>query len=158
MNKYFVNEFIINYSHCISVIRTLMGRFARIWYRRNNHKWVDVMDDICRSYNNTYHTSIHTKPADVNDSNAADVFFHLYKGVIGAKEAKPKFMIGQKVHVRGKRTTFRKGYMQQFSPDVYIIKEIVKTNPITYKLITDTGGEVVSTYYAEELVPGTSID
>ena len=133
-----------------------MGRVARIWYRRNNHRWVDIIDGICQSYNATFHTSIHEKPKDVTDENSASVFYHLYKDIIGKSPGKPKYTIGQKVHVSGKKTLFGKKYMQQYSPDVYIIKDVIMTNPITYKLISDDGEEAISSYYPEELVPASS--
>ena len=135
-----------------------MSRFARVWFRRNNHKWTDVMDDICKSYNSTYHSSIHNIPKDINDSNAADVFYHLYKSIIGKTPEKPKYAVGDKVHVRGFRTVFGKRYLQQYSPDIYLIKEVIKTIPITYKLVDDEGGKVVSTYYEAELIPASISD
>ena len=135
-----------------------MTRIARIWYRRNNHKWIDVIDDICRSYNATYHTGIHARPKDVTDQNAANVFYHLYKDIINEKPGKPKFKIGQKVHVTAKKTLFGKKYLQQYTEDVYIIKDIIMTNPITYKLIAEDGTDVVSTYYSSELIKASSSD
>ena len=140
-------------SFYVLAIRTIMGRVARIWYRRGNHRYIDVLDDIVKSYNASFHRSIGTSPKNVTDKNAGDVFYHLYKSIINAVPGKPKFKIGQRVHVSGKKTTFFKGYKQQYSSDVYIIKEIIMTNPITYKLITDDGNSVLSTYYAAELRP-----
>lgn len=135
-----------------------MGRVARIWYRRNNHKWIDVIDDICRSYNGTYHSSIHARPRDVTDNNASQVFYHLYKDIIGQNPGKPKYSIGQKVHVSAKKTQFGKKYLQQYSSDVYIIRDILMTNPVTYKLIASDGEPAVSSYYSQELVPASSSD
>jgi len=151
-------------SHCqialllIAVIRTLMGRIARIWYRKGNHRYIDILDDIVKSYNNSFHRSIGMSPKDVTDKNAGDVFYNLYKDIINAAPGKPKFKIGQRVHVSGKKTIFAKGYNQQYGSDVYIIKEIIMTNPITYKLIAEDGEDVVSTYYAAELTAAASID
>ena len=135
-----------------------MHRLARIWYRRNNHKWIDVIDGICGSYNSTYHSGIHGKPKDVTDQNAANVFYQLYKGIINKNPGKPKFKIGDKVHVTAKKTLFGKKYLQQYTADVYIIKNIKMTNPITYTLTTEDLKPVVSSYYGQELVRASSSD
>ena len=34
--------------------------------------YIDKLDDIARKYNNTYHTSIKTKPVDVKDNTYID--------------------------------------------------------------------------------------
>lgn len=39
------------------VIRTLMGKIGRIWTHRGNENWVDVLDSVTQSYNNTIHSA-----------------------------------------------------------------------------------------------------
>jgi len=137
-------------------VRTIMTRISRYWFRRQNHRWVDVLDKICASYNSTYHTSIKMAPKDVTEQNSADVFRHLYHSAITATPDRARFKIGDRVHVSGKKLLFEKGYSQNYSKDVYIIKDILTTNPITYTLFDEDGNDIEGSYYFEELVPASS--
>ena len=52
--------------------------------------YIDKLDDIVKDCNNTYHTSIKMKPADVKDNTYID-----FKKEVNDK--KPKFKVGDHV-------------------------------------------------------------
>ena len=58
------------------VQRTLRGRLGRLFTKRGNFKWIDKIDDIVTAYNNTHHSSIKMKPADVDEEHIANIFFN----------------------------------------------------------------------------------
>lgn len=133
-----------------------MSRIARIWYHRNSHRWTDVIENIIKSYNATYHHTLKLAPRDVTAANSADVFRNIYHARIIDKPGKPTFKIGDRVNVIGKKVLFRKAYKQTFSHQTYIIKEVLKTVPITYTLLTEDGDTAEGSYYMQELVPAFS--
>ena len=135
-----------------------MTRIARIWYRRNSHKWIDVIQNITDSYNATWHRSIKTAPRDVTPENSPDVFRNIYHELITEKPVKPRYSIGDRVHVVAKKQMFRKAYKQNYSHHVYIIKEILKSKPVTYTILNSDGEQAEGTYYTEELVPAATFD
>ena len=45
---------------------------------RNNLTFIDVLPQLVKSYNNTYHRSIKTKPTQVTKANEAKVWDTLY--------------------------------------------------------------------------------
>ena len=54
-------------------IRALKTRLERVYSSRGSHRWIDVIDDIVRGYNNSYHSSIGLKPNQVNSDNESEV-------------------------------------------------------------------------------------
>ena len=47
------------------VQRTIKQRLGRVFTLNGNNKWLDIIDDVISSYNNSYHQSIKMKPVDV---------------------------------------------------------------------------------------------
>ena len=148
-----------------------MQRIARIFYARKTKRWIDVIDSICESYNHTVHRSHGFRPADVNKSNAADVFRRLYHRIITKEPQPPKFSLNQRVRVSAKKLLFSKGnglliykrsqwklktfcilgYLQSFGNDIFTVHEIKNSRPVTY-VLKDSDGEIIGgSYYNEEL-------
>ena len=61
-------------------IRTLKNKIYKYITSISKNVYIDKLDDIVKKYNNTYHTSIKIKPADVKDNTYIDLkkklFFH----------------------------------------------------------------------------------
>ena len=55
------------------VQRTLRGRLGKLFTKRGNNVWIDEIDNIVESYNNSYHRSIKMKPADVTERHTAKI-------------------------------------------------------------------------------------
>ena len=59
--------------------------------------YIDKLDDIPNEYNNTNHSPIKMKPADVEDNTCIDsTEFHSYKEV---NDKDPKFKVGDHVRI-----------------------------------------------------------
>ena len=68
------------------------------------------------------------------------------------KKVKPKFKVNDFVRINKTKRTFDKGYLPNWTQELFQILAVVKTQtPITYK-IKDLEGEVVKgTFYSHEL-------
>ena len=68
------------------------------------------------------------------------------------KKPKPKFKVGDFVRINKTKGTFDKGYLPNWTQELFQILAVVKTQtPITYK-IKDLEGELVEgTFYSHEL-------
>ena len=53
-------------------IRTLKTKIYKYMTVISKNGYIDKLDDIVKEYNNTYHTSIKMKPADVKDDTYID--------------------------------------------------------------------------------------
>ena len=106
--------------------------------------YIDKLDDIVNEYNNTYHRTIKMKPADVKDNTYID-----FEKEVNDKD--PKFKIGDHVRISKYKNIFAKGYMPNWSEEVFIISKIKNTVPWTYVINDLNGEEIIGTFYEKEL-------
>ena len=69
----------------------------------------------------------------------------------------PKYSIGDNVRITKKKKILDKGYTQRWTKEVFKIKKIQLTIPVTYK-ITDYNGKVIQVSFYEEELQKTSQD
>ena len=141
--------------------RTLKSKLWKHFTATKNLCYLDCLQDIVNSYNNTYHTSIKRKPTEVTQSNEGEVRRVLYGGpvqLLNRKPVKYKFNIGDHVRIAKYKGVFEKGYLPNFTEEVFTIKIRIGSNPPTYKL-EDFGKEEISgIFYEPELVKVVKTD
>ena len=83
--------------------------------------------------------------------NEPQVSENLY-GKSNSKKVKPKFKVNDFVRINKTKRTFDKGYLPNWTQELFQILAVIKTQtPITYK-IKDLEGELVKgTFYSHEL-------
>jgi hypothetical protein len=146
--------------------RTLKERLFRYFeYNKKNkinnlhkNRYLDVLEDLISSYNNTYHRSIKMSPKQVNKNNQDIVFYNLYgfnKHDGDDRIIDIKFKKGTYVRILKDKTIFEKGYTSKWSDNIYIIDKIILSVPPVYELKeikkNNEIKQVVGQYYAEEL-------
>ena len=89
-------------------IRTLKNKIYKYMTSISKNVYIDKIDDIVKEYNNTYHTSIKMKPADVKDNTYIDFKYE-------SKDKNPKFKVGDHVRISEYKNIFAKGYMPNWS-------------------------------------------
>jgi hypothetical protein len=129
--------------------RTILAKLYRYFTHRNTTRYVDIIQDLVNSYNNTYHSSIKTAPAHVNEHNESDVQQHLYSNVV--KKGCPKFQLGNTVRISGTKRAFAKGYRDKWSEEVFKVTKIYNTIPLTYGLSDYLGEAIKGKFYSQEL-------
>ena len=125
-------------------IRTLKNKIYKFMTSISKNVYIDKLDDIVKKYNNTYHTSIKMKPVDVKDNT----YIGLKKEV---NDKNHKFRVSDHVRISKYKNSFAKGYMQNWSEEIFIIKKIKNIVPWTYVLNDLNGEEVIGTFYKNEL-------
>ncbi len=130
------------------VQRTIRQRLGRLFTHQNNHNWIDHIQEIIDSYNNSYHRSIKMKPADVRQEHVANIFARLFP-----EEAikKPRFNVGDRVRITAKRTFLQKEYKKGWTDEIFVINRVQQTKPITYILEDESKEVLTGGFYAEEL-------
>ena len=78
--------------------------------------YIEKLDDIVNKYNNTYHNTIRMKPVNVKWSTYIDS-----SKEINDKDA--KFKIGDIVRISKCKSIFAKGYVPNWSEEVFVIKK-----------------------------------
>ena len=63
-----------------------------------------------------------------------------------------KFNVGDKVRITREKGKLSKGYMANFTSEVFTIKGRQERHPPVYKLQDETGEDLTGIFYAQELV------
>ena len=80
-----------------------------------------------------------------------DVTSNSYAEYNGDSKKSPKFKVGDRVRISKYKITFAKGYIQNWSEEVFIITKIKGTVPWVY-VISDLNGEpIAGSFYEKEL-------
>lgn len=143
------------------VQRTLRNRLGKIWEQRGNHQWIDVLPDITESYNNSIHRSIGMKPNDVGPEHHQLIYNRLYPRPTPAqvlkdnKEARritKHLHVGDYVRMLEYRKKFRKESDQAWSSQVYRIRHVIRSNPITFQIEDLDGEPIKGGFYFRQLI------
>lgn len=132
--------------------RTLKNKMWRLFSLNGSYKWLQILQKIIDDYNNTKHRTIKMKPNDVNNRNEQDLLNTVYNQKYNISEKiKAKFKIGDFVRLSKHKKVFEKGYTPNWTTELFKVKKIQYTHPITYLLVDLDGREIYGTVYAEEL-------
>ena len=133
------------------VIRTLKTRMWRYFTSKQTRRYIDVLSDLVDSYNHSKHRSIQKKPANVTHNNEEEVWHTLYKKPENKKNIKYKFEVGDQVRISKMKRTFAKGYLPNFSKEIFTVSQQIPRHPPVYKLKDYDQEELDGTFYNEEL-------
>jgi len=97
--------------------RTLKSKMCRYFTHKNTRRYVDVLDDMQHSYNNTYHRSIGMAPAEVDVVSKYLVRKRLYS--LKPKSYKWKYEVGDRVRITMQKRPFRKSYLGDWSIEIF---------------------------------------
>ena len=125
-------------------IRMLKGKIYKHMISIPKNVYIDKLDDIVDEYNNTYHTTIKMKPIDVKDNT----YINTDKEI---NDKGPKFKVGDRVTISKYKNNFAKGYIPNWSEEVFVIKKVKNTVPWTYVFKDLNGEEITGKFYEKEL-------
>lgn len=133
------------------VIRTLKAQIWKHFSLQGKYVWINELQNIIHKYNNTKHSTIHMKPADVNQDNEKLVLetAFSYPKVIDPKI--PKFKVGDYVRISKFRHVFDKGYTPNWTTEIFQIFKVKETFPRTYLLKDSKNEEIKGSFYEFEL-------
>ena len=133
-------------------IRTMKEKMFKYFTDNNTYNYIDALPELVEDYNNTVHSSTKLTPTDASkEENELTVWRNLYPDRYKTSRLNPKFSVGDKVRITKKKEVFEKGYTTRWTEEIFTIKEIRETNPITYKLEDLQGEEIEGTFYEPEL-------
>ena len=114
-------------------IKTLKNKIYKHMITICKNVYFDVLDDIVNEYNNTIHNSIKMKPKDVKN-------YTFVENVEENNKKDPKFKIGDHVRISKYKNIFSKGYLPNWSEEVFVINKIL-----------NYGQELKGRFYEKEL-------
>ena len=105
-------------------IRTLKNKNYKYMTSVSKNVYIDKLDDIVNKYNDTYHSKIKMKPAEIKPSIYID--FNKESNKEG-----PKFEIGDHARISKYKNIFAKGYVPNWSQELFVITKAKNTVPST---------------------------
>jgi hypothetical protein len=141
--------------------RTIKDKMWRIFTEKGNHRWIDILPKLIKSYNNSYHRSIKRTPNQVKLKDESEIFLELYKYKKedgDSSTIKINFQIGEFVRISNIKGIFDKGYFANFTREIFVIEKIVATNPPSYHIQDLNGEEIKGSFYEKELQKVKDLD
>lgn len=135
-------------------ILSLKELIIPIFTEKNTRNWVKLLPSVVKTYNHRYHKSVGMTPDEASDDkNAATVFIRLSeKREKKLKKQKPKFHVGDYVRISRQKGVFEKGHEYNFSYEVFKIRKVLNTDPITYSLTDYDGDPIEGSFYQNEIL------
>ena len=134
------------------LIRTFKTKMWRYFTAKKTMRYIDMLPDLVYAYNHSVHRSIKTKPALVKRANEDKVWHTLYDSDIDDfHHVKYKFKIGDQVRISKVKRTFEKGYLPNFSKEIFTVSKTISRRPPVYKLKDYDDEELQGTFYEAEL-------
>ena len=140
-------------------IKTIMWKKFTI---NGNQKWVKILPEVLKEYNNKIPSVIKTTPKEasenpktleniIRENNFSNEHKNHFTQLLTNKKKKPKFKKGNRVRIFRYKSHFEKGYTIKWTNQIFIINKIINSSPITYE-IKDLNGEIIEgRFYENEL-------
>ena len=133
-------------------IRTIKTRLWKHFTHENTSRWVEALPKIIRNINHTVNRGIGQRPVDVTN---ADVKKRNQKDAALPRK-KPKFDVGDCVRLSVARKTFKKGYEQTYTQEVFMVAAVKDRHfPAYYYIKALDGSPIEGSIYEQELVRAT---
>ena len=158
MAKYNINHFSIPSDKKAAIaerfVQTLKEKIHRyIDVNAGVVRYIDVLPDLVRSYNDTFHSKIKMAPSEVTAENEAEVLENLYSKDLWNKPREvPRLKVGDTVRISGGDAPFMKGYKGRWTEELFEIAKIKNASPRPlYKLRALDGEEIKGIFYEDEV-------
>ena len=140
--------------------RTIKNRLWRYFYLRGNERYLEVLPELVRGYNAAYHRTIGRSPDSVTMENAQEVWHTLYDDEMTTRQRSIpfKFKVGDRVRISKVARVFKKGYLPNWTEEVFVVAERMKGMPKRYKLKEWDGELIQGSFYERELQRVTTQD
>ena len=148
------------------VIRTLKSKIYRHLTHNNTLAYINVLNDIVSSYNNSPHRGLGggQTPSKVHELTArGDIkrqFTKMYINTDNDREAvRTGLVVGETVRIadENRNAPFRRGFTIQNTYEIFKIRKVDKRQmPTVYYLEDLNGEEIEGIFYREELIPTTT--
>ena len=132
--------------------RTLMGKIYRYLTKHNSHRYLDVLPDIINNYNNLRHSAVGLAPSQVNHTNKEKVWQKLYNPTKRIIRQKKNLNLGDHVRIPKTRKLFAKGFRTGWTGEIFKIRRIRSTTPLTFDLEDLSGEKIKGVFYEQELL------
>ena len=120
--------------------KTIQDLLYKAMTAHNTARWIDWLDDVVHIHNNRVSSVLHGFTPNEAHKEENEEFlrarfledFAKYKRRFSHQ--KPLFAVGDTIRLLKKRQVFSRGYEPYFEPEIHVVKRVIWTHPITYKI------------------------
>jgi len=155
MAKYDINHFVarspdVKAPNVERFNRTLKTRLWKHFTLKKTFEWRGILPKLLTAINNTVSTVTKLTPAEVTQEREEEVYNRVF-GSTNFPKPKFKYNVGDYVRITKEKGVFGKGYIPNFTEEVFSIKECVIRHPPVYRLQDLHGEEITGIFYNQEL-------
>lgn len=156
--KKLMSDYGINHYSTFSTMKaSVVERFNRtlkekMWFEfslKGKYLWLPILADLLKRYNEKKHRTIGMAPVNVTKKVEKHLLNTVYSNLKIAGLA--NFKVGDHVRISKVKSVFEKGYTPNWSAEIFVIKKVQITNPVTYKLEDMSGQQIEGGFYEHEL-------
>ena len=143
------------------VIRTLKGVVYRHFTYNETYRYVDVLDNLVKAYNERPHSSLPDGLSPAGVKKEAIVWKRMYVDTArqGRGRRPFKFNVGDKVRLTHVRRTFQRDHQEKWTEEVFVVARRYKKDGIPQYQVKDwADDEVEGSFYERELQPVVKTD
>jgi hypothetical protein len=130
--------------------RTLKTKMWRWFTHNHTDKWLDYLPKLVNAYNHSIHRSIGRAPISVNRDNEMAIWLK-NEDQLKIPTIPKHLKVGDHVRISKVKRTFDKGYLPNWTEEVFVVKKILPTKPIQVKIEDYNGEEIKGSFYLSEL-------
>lgn len=151
MKKYNINHYstysTLKASICERLIRTIKTKLYRELTAQGSHNWISILNKVMDEYNNSVHRTIKMTPTYADNNPSAVII----RSTVNKTKQKIKFRRGDYVRVSSNKVVFEKGYLSNWSFEIFTIAKVCNTIPVTYLLEDFEKNPIRGCFYEQEL-------
>ena len=137
-------------------ILTLKRRLYKYMHFNDTFRYVDVLSDVIKSYNNTYHRSLGGTPnsvtSDTEDQSRLEQHLIKFSKYKHPKIQDYRFNVGDNVRLAHARKTFDKAYFKKWTDELFKVTKRYKRHGIAvYNLVDWNDEEIIGSFYTDQL-------
>lgn len=160
LRKYNINHYYTFSDLKASIVerlnRTIKTRMYKEFTVRGTYEWLSIIQKLIDDYNGSVHSAIGMKPKDVRKQHVRKILNRLKLSrlrTMSKNKTKlvPKYKINDSVRISKFKKQFTKGYLPNWSNEIFTVFAVKLTQPVTY-ILQDSRGEILKGgFYEEEL-------
>ena len=134
--------------------RTLKAKMWRYFTRTGRYRWVHELQNFMRAYNNATHRAIGVSPMQVTIDNEHELWLRQERRgpqKVTQREPTTVFRVGDQVRISITKDPFAKGYLPNWTEQIYTVNQVLATAPRQYKLRDYNNEDIKGSFYSAEL-------
>lgn len=115
-------------------------------------RYIDVLQHLVDSYNNSVHSTIKMRPIDVKSKHIAKIYKNITQNHKNEKDTYPVLQEGDYVRIIRKKAPLEHGYTEKWTREVFKVDQVIFKKPYPlYRLVDLKGSNIHGKFYAQQL-------